>query len=149
MPAPPPSYPTAPRRDMMPMAALIGRVLGFTLLFVGTLVAVVLASYGGNCFNTTSGCNSNTIANAANGILTARILWAIGLFFLGASAGLKMHFSLRAPSGGSAEDAQWIIADRRFNGLLLILSIVLLFALLLSLMTLGFPFVTLPTAAAP
>ena len=149
MPPPPQSPPVwmpapvghamAPRMDMMPMASLLGRIIGFALLFIGTLVAVVFASYGGGCYTAANSCNANTLAAAANGILTARILWVIGLFFLGAAAGLKLHFGLRAPTSGRAEDYQFVIADRRFNGLLFLVSIVLLLVVLVNLSGPGYP----------
>jgi hypothetical protein len=119
--------------DMMPMASFMGRAVGFLLLFIGTLVAVAFSTPGGGCYDQSpdSGGGSSYIMGAANAILVAKILWAIGLFLVGAGAGLKLHWSLSAPSSGRPEDTQFIVSDRRLNGILLLVCIVLLWLLLM------------------
>ena len=115
--------------DLHALVTFWGRALGFTLLFVGTLVYVAFYSEPGNCFTDPTSCSS-FVSNAATAALAARVLWSIGLFFLGAGAALKLHWKLAAPTGGTPEQYAWVTADRRFNGLLVVLSIVLLFVLL-------------------
>jgi hypothetical protein len=117
---------------MMPMASFFLRMLGFTILFLGTLIAVAFANPGGGCFSTGStacGAGSSFATGAATAILTAQVLWAIGLFLIGAGAGLKIHYGLQAPAGGTPEAYQFIQKDRRTNSVLLMIVIVLLFVM--------------------
>ena len=143
--APPPAPPmwvpmpaAAPRRDMMPMLALWFRLIGFVVLFVGVLVAIVAVSTPGSFYTnpcTTVSCGQNMAAGFANGVIAAKLLFAIGLFMVGAGAGLKLHWGLRAPATGHSDEQAWILADRRFNGLLFILTVILLAILLLTINT--------------
>ncbi|MCI4368456.1 MAG: hypothetical protein L3K09_02690 [Thermoplasmata archaeon] len=116
------------------LIVFLGRALGFILLFAGSLVAVVAASYGGGCWTSVTSCvnNASWASGVANAILTSKILWVIGLFFLGAASGLKLHWELPMPSSGGSDQVAFVIADRRLNGLILILCIVFLFLILLT-----------------
>jgi hypothetical protein len=133
---PPPPPPESPRMhlDLQTVAqALVpfwGRALGFTLVFLGTLVYVAFASVPGSCVSAASGCSS-FLANAAWAILVGKVLWTVGLFFIGAGAALKLHWKLAPPVGGTPEQYSWVRAGRRANWLLLLLCIVLLFILLI------------------
>ena len=127
-----PISPPSRRFDPMTMAAFWGRAIGFVLLFLGTLIAVAFATPGGGCFTAPPACGggSTFITGAANAILAAKILWAIGLFFLGAGAGLKLHWGSPRPTGASSDEYRFVIHDRRLNAILLFASIVLLWLLL-------------------
>lgn len=133
--APPPVWmptaaqPLVPRASLVPLLSLWGRIAGFVLLFVGTLVAVAWGNPPGGCFSSPGSCGGFTAAEA-NAILVAQILWTIGLFFLGGAAGVKLHWGLQNPTSGRPEDVRWVIADRWVNVLLVLLSIWLLFLLL-------------------
>lgn len=138
-PPPPPTWttlPSQPRSGMVslsvPMVAFWSRALGFVLLFIGTLIAVAFATAGGACFTTTADCGigSGFLTGAANALLAAKILWAIGLFFLGAGAGIKLHWGSGRASGASSDEVRAMINDRWLNGILVLVSIGLLFLLL-------------------
>lgn len=113
------------------MLSLWGRALGLLLLFVGTLVVVVGATIGGNCFASAGNCTSTSwYSQVANSILTAKILWTLGLFFLAVGASAKLHWGLQAPTSGKSEDMTWVMAERRANYWILTLSIILMAILL-------------------
>lgn len=145
--APPPPPPTwtslpSPQRSGMvslsiPSLAFWSRALGFVLLFIGTLVAVAFASAGSGCFSTNPDCGlgSGFLTGAANALLAAKILWAIGLFFVGAGAGIKLHWGLGRSSSATPEEVRATIHDRWFNGILVLTSIVLLWLLLAATLT--------------
>ena len=122
------------------MIAFLSRFIGFTLLFIGALVAVSFGYPGGGCFQNptsppTCAAGSTFVTGAATAILAGHVLFALGAFFLGAGAGLKLHFSLQAPASGDREAMRWVMADRWFNGLIIVVSIWILWSLLV-----GVPF---------
>lgn len=136
-PIPPPSpgwTPAPPRTPVFYAGALEslairwGRILGFVLLFLGTLVAVAAGSIEPGCFP--SGCPSSYGSTWAWAVLVGELLWTIALFFLGASSGLQLMTGLRAPVGGTPEEYRWVQTERWFNFLMVALSIVLLWFLL-------------------
>ncbi len=135
---PPPAWtplpPTSSRGGMLNLhvssLAFWARALGFLLLFVGTLVAVAFASLPGGCFASPPNCGTGFASGAANAVLSARVLWTLGLFFVGAGAGFKLHWALSRSSSASSDEVRVLIHDRWFNGLLVILTIVLLWFLL-------------------
>jgi hypothetical protein len=110
------------------MAITWGRILGFLLLFVGTLVAVVAGSVQPVCYSS-SAC-TNWPGTWAWAVIIAEVLWVIALFFLGASSGLQLMRGLKAPSGGTPEEYRWVLTERWFNFLMVIVSIVLLWFIL-------------------
>lgn len=114
----------------VPSLAFWARAIGFLLLFIGTVVAVAFATVPGSCFGTPPGCASGFLGGAANALLAARILWSIGLFFLGSGAGIKMHWALSKTSTASSDEVRAMIHDRWMNALLVVLSVVLLWFLL-------------------
>lgn len=122
----------------IPSLAFWSRALGFLLLFIGTLVAVAFATAGGGCFTTNPDCGpgSGFLTGAANALLAAKILWVIGLFFVGAGAGIKLHWGLGRSSNATPEELRALIHDRWLNGILVLTSIVLLW-LLLGMVVLG------------
>lgn len=123
--------PPHPMMNPWPLLALWSRIIGFVLLFVGTVLEIAFASVPGSCFTSPSTCGS-WLVGAANGIIAGKILWAIGLGALGAGAGIKLHWGLKMPTTGRTDDVTWALADRRLNGLLFLVSIILLAILLFS-----------------
>jgi hypothetical protein len=123
-----------------PMLSLWGRALGLILLFLGTLIVIVGASTGGNCFTSTA-CFGNTSweSQVANSILVAKILWTLGLFFLAIGASAKLHWGLQAPTSGKTDDMNWMMAERRANYWILTLSILLMAVLLFTTNLLPLP----------
>src|SRR5271170_6842325 len=148
-PIPPPGAGWAggpPRSSMLDMGSLQtlfvtwGRILGFLLLFLGTLVAVVAGSVAPDCYPT-GGCTGYG-GDWAWAALIGAVLWVIALFFLGGSSGLQLMRGLKAPSGGTPEEYRWVLTERWFNFLMVALSIVLLWFLLSSILMLHPGFAT-------
>ena len=138
-PPPPPMWmpkPVQPSGGSRPIPwsklSFLFRVFGFLLLFVGSLIAIVGASVWGGCITDPTSCGTSWLSGVLNYIITAKILWALGLLGLGAGAGLKLHWLLQNPSQGRAEDLQYVLAERRANYVMLFISILLLAVLLLS-----------------
>ena len=108
------------------MMSLILRLLGFTLIFVAALIAVSFTYPGGGCFQgTTPSCaaGSTFVTGAASAILAGHVIMALGAFLLGIGAGMKIHYGLQAPTSGQKEDYRFVIADRWFNGLVVLVAI--------------------------
>jgi uncharacterized membrane protein SpoIIM required for sporulation len=120
----------APRPMNWDAMTFIFRMIGFLLLVVGTIVIVAFVEPSGSCFNftTTPTCtiNSSYAQGAANAIITGKILFALGAFFLGAGAGMKLHWALRYPVSGNPEETKWARRERMWNYLMIALSILLL-----------------------
>jgi hypothetical protein len=131
-----------PQRRMMidpwPLLGFWARAVGFLLLFLGTLIVVSFASPGGGCVTTPSSC-SGFAAQALNAVLAGKILWVLGLGALGAGAAIRLHWGLRMPENPRPDEVNFVLADRRANGLLFILSMALLLLLYFqsSFLTLG------------
>jgi hypothetical protein len=121
--------------NLQSMMVTWGRILGFLVLFVGTLVAVAAGSVQPVCF-ASSGCSAYG-GTWAWAVIIGEILWTIGLFFLGGSSGLQLMRGLKAPVGGTPEEYRWVTTERWFNFLMVALSIVLLWFLLSGIQTLG------------
>jgi hypothetical protein len=130
MPVAPAGHP-----NYLPLIAFWGRTIGFILLFIGTLVQVIWGSFPASCVTGATGCSAGNLTtyyqSVANAILISGLLWTLGLFFLGSGAGLKLHWVLKQPAGQSQQELTAWVADRRLNGALVILSIVLLMVILL------------------
>lgn len=122
----------APRMNVWPTLAWWGRVVGFILLFLGTLIAVAFGSIPGGCFTQPTSCGTNFAAGVANALLVGKILWTIGLFFIGAGSAIRMHYTLQATSSQRAEEVVRGTHDRWMNALILIVTVVLLLWLLAS-----------------
>ncbi|MCI4361366.1 MAG: hypothetical protein L3J91_06640 [Thermoplasmata archaeon] len=133
-------------RSMMPNLSFLFRVLGFTLLFLGALIATAFATPGGACYTappsgaTVPNCGPGTSyeTGAANAIVGAHILFALGAFLLGAGAGLKLHLNLQANPNAEKEATRFVIADRWFNGVVLLVSIWILWSLMAGAVVAGF-----------
>ncbi|HZY69361.1 MAG TPA: hypothetical protein VFF67_00060 [Thermoplasmata archaeon] len=115
-PPPPPVWmPVASSATPMnywPLLAFWGRAIGFILLFLGALILAVF---------------ENSPPNLANAIVTSNIMWVLGLAMIGGGAGVNLHWNLQRPRGAGPEEAQALVWDRRLNGLLFIVSTILLF----------------------
>jgi hypothetical protein len=123
----------APRPMPWAFLALIGRMLGLLLLFVGTLVAVIFASPPADCF--TSTCGNGVSAGLQYGILTARLLWTFGAAFLLAGSAIKLHFVLGEPTSDGPEGNARYLALRRTETVLILVALGILFVLLLTAST--------------
>jgi hypothetical protein len=114
------------------------RILGFLLLFVGVLVAISLASPNGTCYAGSTSCTGSTLTNylsgAANGVLVGKLLFTVGLFFLGASSGIMIQWLYQRPqpTGETPEGAKMTRRALYGNGIMAFLVILLFLYLLLS-----------------
>lgn len=133
---PPPGWtpPGAPRPMAWGMLSFLAKTIGFALLFVGALVLVIVATAPGNCYGTSppANCIENYLSGAYTGVVIAKILFVLGLAGIGAGAGLKLHFGGSWPASGRAEEVSLLVAERRFNGLLFAVVVVLMFLLVAS-----------------
>jgi hypothetical protein len=137
--------PVPPKRaaiDPWPLLGFWMRAIGFLLIFAGTLVVVLGASPGGGCYTSAGSCGTGFLGQVANSIWAAKILWVLGLGALGAGAAIRLHWNLQWPDNATPEHVTWLLADRRFNAILFLVSIVLLLILLL---TFGVPTGLIPT----
>jgi hypothetical protein len=127
----------APRPIPWNMIAFLGRLIGFVLLFVGVLLMIIGATPLGGCYTSAGSCVGNTtwMSGVANYIVTAKILFALGLFFLGAGAGIKLHWGLPMPTTGRPEELAYVAADRRANHFIVALTVFLMLVLLLTIGT--------------
>ncbi|HTT25508.1 MAG TPA: hypothetical protein VLY85_03470 [Thermoplasmata archaeon] len=141
LPPPPQWNPTpAPTTITIPWNSLMmwGRAIGFLLIFVGTLIVIAFASIPGSCITTPSSCSSFP-SQFANSIWAGKILWVLGLFFIGGASGIRLQ---RRFSGNTNEDGAGAVARLRANVLIVVLSI-LLMALILFTVN-GSPAVAIP-----
>lgn len=142
--------PVPPKRaviDPWPILGFWTRAIGFFLIFAGTLVVVFGASPGGGCYTSLGSCGTGFAGQVANSIWAAKILWTLGLGALGAGAAIRLHWGLQMPANASSEQVSWILADRRMNGVLFLLSVILLLVLLLTFPLPAFPIQIPPTGA--
>jgi hypothetical protein len=112
----------------------LAKLLGLVLAFVGLLVVVVFASNPGNCYQTGNNCGptgSNFMAQSAWAIVAGKTLFALGLGAIALGALLKLR-GLGNPASGKREDLDFVLADRRSNGLTFLVSLLLMVVLLLT-----------------
>ncbi len=121
------------------MVSLWSRMIGFLLLFVGTLIAIIGAAVWGGCVTVVNSCASGAASGILNYFTSARILWAIGLLGLGAGAGIKLHWGLQSSAQSRGEDLQALTAERRANYLTLFLTIVLFLILFVTATYMALP----------
>jgi hypothetical protein len=127
------ALPAPPKRPMVDLFGFLGfwmRAIGFLLLFIGTLIVVAGASEGGGCVTSAGSCGSGFAGQVLNAILVAKLLWVLGLGSLGAGAGIRLHWDLKLPVNPTTDETNWLLAARRQNWWLLVLSILLLAFLL-------------------
>jgi hypothetical protein len=119
-----------PRAVPWSLVANLGRAAGLLLLFLGTLVAVLFASFPADCFTMT--CTGSDAASVQYGILASRLLWTFGAFGLAGGAAIKLHFLLDEPGTDSPEATRRYLARRRSEFLLLLVGVAILLLLLLT-----------------
>jgi|GEM_PF-3109941 len=123
--------------------SLATRMIGFIVLFLGTIFFILGTTPGGGCYGNFSSpqCLGNTTweGGQANWVLIGKLLWAVGLFFIAIGIGMKVHFALQWPASGKPEEATFIAAERRMNYLLLALILVLLLVIVTPLITFATP----------
>lgn len=108
------------------------RVIGFLLIGLGTLIAVAFASLPGSCApGSTPACTSFP-SQYLNAILTAKVLWTLGLIAVGGASGIGMHQSWGRADTGAPGDNVWTNRYRA-NLVMVVLSVLLLALLLLTL----------------
>lgn len=112
------------------MLSLVARFVGFVLLFIGTLLVILGVEPSGSCFTSTACNGTGWVGGAANYLLVGKLLWAIGLFFLGCGAGMKLHWKLGWVDGMGAEQVRWVTWERAANYAIILVSIWLLYLLL-------------------
>jgi hypothetical protein len=121
------------RPGSMDTLSRVGKLVGLTLVFIGVLVMVVFASIPGNCFSGTNcgyaGGGTNFASQAAWAILAGKALFVVGLAAFAMGGFLKLR-ALSMPANGKREDTDFVIADRRNNWVLVLLSLVLMFLML-------------------
>ena len=113
------------------------RAIGVLLLALGAILIVATVSVPGSCFSSGQTCTTNPatyLQGAANGLMWGKIIFLVGALLLGMGAGVKLHWVLRPPTTGHAEDMAWTIVERFFNYALVAISIGLFYLLLV-----GFP----------
>jgi hypothetical protein len=142
----PPTGPTVPPAPAVPMSqrlapenigakvpwaflAFLAQSIGLLLIFVGGLIAVTAGVVPPSCFSSATACGSGTASNIAYGVMAARLLLVLGLFGLATGAGLHLQFRPPLASGATPEETRVYLARRRGEFLLLVISLVLLFAL--------------------
>jgi hypothetical protein len=109
--------------------AFVAQSIGLLLLFVGGLIAVTGGVVPPGCIATPSSCNAGTAANVDWAIMAARLLLVLGLFGLAVGAGLHLQFRPALAAGASPEETRVYISRRRGEFILLVISILLLFAI--------------------
>jgi hypothetical protein len=112
----------------MDMLSRLAKVIGLALVFVGVLLVVAGGSVPGSCFTTGTNCSAsgtNFPSQLANVLLVGKLLFVIGLAAFMTGAFVKMR-GLQNPPSGKREDLDYVIADRRFNGLLIIVCLLLM-----------------------
>jgi hypothetical protein len=125
------------------LIAFLSQGIGFLLLFIGTVVAIFLASTPASCYNGSSCSMANiggTAAGVISGIMISKLLWALGLLGIGAGAGIHLRFLSPAPEGATPEATRIYLAHRRSEFIMFVIVVGLLFLLLFySWTTVPFP----------
>ena len=111
--------------------AFFSQGLGLLLLFIGTLVMIIFGGTPINCIGAAS-CSQSTLQGIAYGVVIARSLWAIGLLGLAAGTGMHLQFTAPPAEPTTPERVRIYLARRRGEFGILVLSIILLFALLVT-----------------
>lgn len=112
------------------MLGTLAKLIGFVLFFVGIIVVIAFVSVPANCLSSQTACSPTGFGEQAlNSIIAGKILALLGLAGMGAGAGIKLHWGARPQPG---EDSQVWIADHRFNGLLFLVTLLLMFVLLIT-----------------
>lgn len=150
-PTPAPAYvPFWKHAGAMVSLSRLLKMGGLAFVVVGLLVVVAGANVPGSC--TTSNCSSvqggtNWVGGALWAIMIGEIFLVLG--FAGVATGAMMKIRADTyPASGRREELDFVLADRRWNGQLIVVSLLLLFATLviviLSFHTTGLAFATIP-----
>ncbi|MCI4363085.1 MAG: hypothetical protein L3K13_02100 [Thermoplasmata archaeon] len=115
------------------MGANILRLLGFVLFVVGALVIVVGTTQPASCYVTTPSttCPVNFLNGAYTATLIGKTLAVLGASLLIMGAGFRMHWGLKPTAETKSDEFAYIIADRRFNGWLIIILVLVILLLML------------------
>jgi hypothetical protein len=133
---PPPTVPFTHRPGAMEGLSRWVKLIGLALVVIGALVAVIAASPPGNCVQTGANCSPSGTdfpAQALWGMLAGRLLLVLGFGALALGGFLKMRWGDGMPASGRAEEVNYVLADRRWNGLLIGISLIVLFLLVVTL----------------
>ncbi|MCI4367652.1 MAG: hypothetical protein L3K08_07870, partial [Thermoplasmata archaeon] len=113
--------------------AVLALMIGFALVFIGTVVVVAWGTPMGSCGAVPPTCNvSDFRSGLFNALWAGKMLWALGLAGIGAGAGIKLHWGPKVARGSPAEEYNFVSAERRRYTLLFVISLVLLAVLMLS-----------------
>jgi hypothetical protein len=118
--------------NMRHLLVLGGRIVGFVLIFLGTIIEVLASSVPGGCFTQAGSCTSNFLAQVANGIIVGKALWVVGLFCLGGASGMRLAMPGGNASTPKGDEVPWAMHRRRLNALVLLVSILLMFVILIT-----------------
>lgn len=147
------AQPTAPQQN--PMMAMqnrmekmehsasafvtIFRLIGFVLIFVAALVVVIGTNPPADCFSTSppGNCALNWENGAATATLIGRILAVLGFSAIIVGSALRMQYSLKPNAETKPEEYNYLAWERRFNGMVIIVSLILLFAVMLLVPTIS------------
>ncbi|MCI4348842.1 MAG: hypothetical protein L3J93_01295 [Thermoplasmata archaeon] len=134
---PPPQWSTLPASSTVsiPWSSLVtwGRILGFVLIFLGTIVAVAFASFPSNCLTTPVPSSCTSFASQwANAVMWGKILWVIGLFFIGGATGIRMNRRWGGKDMGN-EDGAGAVQRGWANLAVIVLCILLMAAILFTI----------------
>ncbi len=124
------------------------KIGGLAFVVIGILLVVAGASYPGSCATTSANCGptgSNWSQAALNYLLAGQFLVVLGFAGIAVGGFFKMR-SEGFPAGASREQLDFILADRRWNGLLIILSLILMFVLLLVVILFAHDYILLGAA---
>ena len=107
-----------------PLVGLI-RLISFVLLFLGGILVLVFATYGGGCVTSAGSCvgNANWLSAAYNAALVARLLFLLGLSGLVLASAMRLQWGLQPPQGARMEDIRYIVGERWLNGFLIALLV--------------------------
>lgn len=106
----------------------IFRLLGFVLIFVAALVVVIGTNPPSSCISSPSAnCTQNYLSGAATATLIGRILLVLGFSSIIVGSALRMQYSLKPTAESKPEEYNYLAWERRFNGLVILVSLILLF----------------------
>jgi hypothetical protein len=123
--------PMAMMRKMEGSGAMVTicRLIGFVLIFVAALVIVIGTTVPADCFSTSppTNCTLNYANGAATAALIGRILLVLGFSAIILGSALRMQYGLKPTPETKPEEYTYLAWERRFNGMVIIVSLVLLF----------------------
>ncbi|MGI0156454.1 MAG: hypothetical protein ACREDE_10045 [Thermoplasmata archaeon] len=111
------------------MMVTVLRLVGFLLVFVAALVFVIGTSPPAGCYVTSPSttCALNWANGYATSVLVGKLLGVLGAAAIIGGSALRLQYGLKPNSDTKPEEYRYLIHERRFNGLLVILLILVLF----------------------